>query len=352
MRRRLKMWFVAFALAVTSGCDDGIVDPDGAPEANFSIANSFGPAPLTASFTNLSTGEFSSSAWSFGDGESSSSSSPSHTYNSPGIYTVSLTVSGAQGSDTKTKRESVKVTAPPEANFSGTPTSGDAPLSVSFTNQSTGTFSSSAWSFGDGATSSSSNPSHTYSNPGTYSVSLTVSGVQGPDTETKSAYVTVTPVTEIVQISGGYFGGYCPTWNAGDRDFQGHGPYIRVHARLEPVNVGVSHPEVRLIVDFSARETVSDYTSASGRWAWTLYTVSSGWTFDGFYPFLDASGTDFSYTDVSRIPDVFTFSEPEFVSSATIIGDTDGNDVGNCTTDDTRIVRIDYRSVRVRLRKL
>jgi hypothetical protein len=75
------------------------------------------------------------------------------------------------------------------ANFSADPTSGVAPLSVSFTDESTGNITSWHWSFGDGASSSSQNPSHTYTDPGTYTVSLTVSGPGGSDTETKADYI-------------------------------------------------------------------------------------------------------------------------------------------------------------------
>jgi len=55
------------------------------------------------------------------------------------------------------------------------------------------------WEFGDGNTSTEQNPTHIYSNPGLYTVSLTVSNQYGSDTETKTFYVEVTsvPVSEI-----------------------------------------------------------------------------------------------------------------------------------------------------------
>jgi PKD repeat protein len=80
---------------------------------------------------------------------------------------------------------------PPTAAFSGSPTSGDAPLAVSFTDTSTGAPASWLWDFGDGTTSTLQNPSHTYSDPGTYTVALTVSNAAGSDTETKVGYITV-----------------------------------------------------------------------------------------------------------------------------------------------------------------
>jgi PKD repeat protein len=81
---------------------------------------------------------------------------------------------------------------PPIAAFSGTPTAGDAPLTVVFTDASTQNPTAWSWTFGDGGTSSSQNPSHTYTVAGTYTVSLTASNVYGSDTETKTAYITVT----------------------------------------------------------------------------------------------------------------------------------------------------------------
>ena len=77
------------------------------------------------------------------------------------------------------------------ANFSGTPTSGAAPLAVSFTDLSTGSPTSWSWNFGDGGTSSAQNPSHTYTGAGTYTVQLTATNACGSNTNTKSAYVTV-----------------------------------------------------------------------------------------------------------------------------------------------------------------
>ena len=79
----------------------------------------------------------------------------------------------------------------PNAAFSGTPRSGTAPLLVNFTSQSTGDITSHLWNFGDGNTSSSTNPTHTYTAAGTYTVSLTVSGSTGSDVESKTDYIVV-----------------------------------------------------------------------------------------------------------------------------------------------------------------
>jgi PKD repeat protein len=80
---------------------------------------------------------------------------------------------------------------PPTADFSGTPTSGLAPLTVTFTDQSSGSPTSWSWTFGDGGTSTTQSPSHIYTSANSYTVSLTVTNTQGSDNETKADYITV-----------------------------------------------------------------------------------------------------------------------------------------------------------------
>ena len=79
-----------------------------------------------------------------------------------------------------------------QAGFSGTPTTGGAPLSVQFTDISIGYPTTWAWDFGDGYTSNEQNPLHVYENVGTYSVTLSVTGLSGSSSVTKNNYVTVT----------------------------------------------------------------------------------------------------------------------------------------------------------------
>jgi predicted outer membrane repeat protein len=81
-------------------------------------------------------------------------------------------------------------------DFSADPTMGPAPLTVNFKDQSAGSITSWEWDFGDGLTSTTQNPSHTYTDPGTYTVALTVTGPGGSDTETKSNYIKVTSPTK------------------------------------------------------------------------------------------------------------------------------------------------------------
>lgn len=86
----------------------------------------------------------------------------------------------------------------PVADFTASVTSGNAPLTVTFTDTSTNTPTSWAWDFGQNTfpDSTSQNPSKTFNVPGTYTVSLTATNAYGSDVETKTAYITVSnPIT-------------------------------------------------------------------------------------------------------------------------------------------------------------
>jgi PKD repeat protein len=80
---------------------------------------------------------------------------------------------------------------PPTAAFSSNQTSGTAPLSVTFTDESVNSPTSWFWDFGDGNTSTLQNPVHTYINVGNYTVSLTSTNESGTDTEVKYGYISV-----------------------------------------------------------------------------------------------------------------------------------------------------------------
>jgi PKD repeat protein len=79
----------------------------------------------------------------------------------------------------------------PTANFSANATSGCAPLSVQFTDTSTGSPTGWSWTFGDGGNSTAQNPSHNYTSAGTYNVTLMAINTCGNNTQTKTNYITV-----------------------------------------------------------------------------------------------------------------------------------------------------------------
>ncbi len=83
------------------------------PVAGFRANMTTGTAPLGVSFASEATGAIGRYDWSFGDGGTSRASNPAHVYLNPGVYTVSLTVTGPGGSDTKTVTDMIRVTPQP-----------------------------------------------------------------------------------------------------------------------------------------------------------------------------------------------------------------------------------------------
>jgi len=162
------------------------------PVADFEGTPITGNIPLLVSFTDLSTGSIDTWDWDFGDGGSSNIQFPEHTYVTAGTYTVSLAVTGAGGSNEMVKTDYITVTTDaPVADFEGTPTTGEAPLLVSFTDLSTGSIDTWSWEFGDGDSSSEQNPEHEYLTPGNFTVSLTATGLGGSDIEVKVDYILI-----------------------------------------------------------------------------------------------------------------------------------------------------------------
>ena len=111
----------------------------------------------------------------------------------PGVYTVSLTLTGPGGTNTETKTNYVSIYTPPSARFIANVLSGKAPLQVIFTDSSRGDVTTWQWDFGMEEAGSNKSPTHTYNKSGTYSVTLTASGPGGTDTETKPDYLIVKP---------------------------------------------------------------------------------------------------------------------------------------------------------------
>ena len=181
--------------------------------ASFSANPTEGNVPETVIFINSSTGVYDTCSWDFGDGGSSSNCTDSHEYTAGGVYTVSLTVSGIGGSSTETKSGYITMHQAPAVDFNGTPTSGPAPLTVNFSNLTTGDFETCEWDFGDPTGASISpdcnDPSHTYADPGWYTVKLSVDGSLGADSLTKTNYIHV-GVPVVAAFSGSPTTGIAP----------------------------------------------------------------------------------------------------------------------------------------------
>ena len=99
-------------MQVNAGAYDVFVTKLQALLADFTATPTTGFYPLTVAFTDTSEGTASSWFWDFGDGGNATTKNPSHTYTAAGSYTVSLTVSGTGGEDTKTRTGYIRVGVP------------------------------------------------------------------------------------------------------------------------------------------------------------------------------------------------------------------------------------------------
>jgi PKD repeat protein len=166
-------------------------------QALFNASPLSGDAPLTVTFSDLSTGSPTTYAWDFQDDGIIDSTSPTgntFTYTIPGPYTVRLTVSNGLSTDSET--HDINVTAPPGpiADFDATPLTGTAPLSVSFTDKSTGSKPLTyLWNWGDGTTSTSKNPPNKTYAAGNWTVTLVVTDSAGLKSAPASRLITVAP---------------------------------------------------------------------------------------------------------------------------------------------------------------
>ncbi|MBX2905587.1 MAG: PKD domain-containing protein [Taibaiella sp.] len=172
------------------------------PTVNFTASDTAFCPGGSVTLTNASTNGVPGSAtykWSLGDGDTSLTANTSHTYLVPGYYNIALTVTNAQGcARTLTKTTLIHVYTPPKTQF--TPSKSilcNPPVSVAFSNTTTGDGPISyVWRFGDMQVSTTTNPSHTYSNTGTYNVWLRATDVHGcPDSATITPPIVVGGVT-------------------------------------------------------------------------------------------------------------------------------------------------------------
>ena len=210
-KKRLPWWLIpviAGGLLVLGG--GGLlvwwlVKPPPPPVAVASAEPLSGRVPLTVSFRDSSTGTPSKVEWRFGDGSQVSElSNPSHTYRTPGTYTVELTAKDSRGRASTTQLVvKAEVPPPPVAVASGQPLSGRTPLTVRFQNRSTGNPSKVEWSFGDRSPISLvSNPIHTYQTAGTYTVELTAKDEYG-GASTARLTVRVEQASALVAVASG-----------------------------------------------------------------------------------------------------------------------------------------------------
>jgi PKD repeat protein len=191
----MKLLFLVILLVTTITLTISMPVQATTPAGLFVAATTTGTAPLSVQFIDSSSGSPTSWSWSFGDSATSTEQNPAHIYTTAGTYTVTLTVTNADGSSTISKTGYVTVSdtvAAPVAAFGSSATTGTTPATIQFTDSSTNTPTSWVWSFGDGGTSTVQHPSHIYTTAGSYTVTLTATNAGGSNTVSKASYITVT----------------------------------------------------------------------------------------------------------------------------------------------------------------
>ncbi len=194
--------------------------------AFFNTDNPSGCVPHTVNFTQFSQGATFSS-WDFGDGNTSGTLSPTHTFTTAGTFTVTLFANDGCGYDTITTI--ITVFPSPTVSFSSTPDSVCINELFSFTNTSLG-LAAVLWNFGDGNTSNLTNPTHAYLISGTYPVTLSgTSLVNGCSASlTQNIVVSTNPVASfnptpilgclplVVSMNNSSTNSSFQAWNFGD----------------------------------------------------------------------------------------------------------------------------------------
>ena len=232
-----------------------------APVAAFTGSPTNGATGMIVNFANQTTGSVTNYAWNFGDGTASSAANPAKTYNNAGVFTVTLTATGPGGSTTATRASYITVTnLPPVANFTASPTTGLAPLLVSFNNQTTGAASSYSWNFGDATTSAAASPAKLYTNAGAYTVTLTATGPAGSGTITRTSYIVVTNPVPGYAGTGIQLDGVDDYMEVPDSPSVRITNTITVEAWIRRSAVGVQHSLIEKYGCAGAAPTVGGYT--------------------------------------------------------------------------------------------
>jgi gliding motility-associated-like protein len=170
----------------------GITNGNAQLVAQFSATVTSGCAPILVNFTDQSTGNPTEWRWDLGNGTISSVQHPSVTYFNAGTYHVRLIIKNATGQDSVVKTNYITVYALPLANFSASVTEGCNPVLTTFTHLvASANLVSHQWDFGDGEIDTAASPTHRYTQPGKFHVSLQVTSSQGCISfEQKQFYIT------------------------------------------------------------------------------------------------------------------------------------------------------------------
>lgn len=305
------IYTVSLVTVTNQGCKDSItkaIKVNKSPVSDFTYV--FDKTKDSVYFFNvfpLASGPSLSWEWNFGDLSISTKQDPTHQYNIGGTYSVSLLTRTDLGCTNKFITD--VVIDKPTANFTSSPNKCTG-TAVNFTNTSSftsGTIVSWNWNFGDNLTSTNQNPSHIFSNAGTYSVKLIVTSNTGSKgTVTKTIVVNNKP---IVQFDGDNLSGCSPltvnfsdlsTTDNGSSYFWDFGDYI-ISADQSPSHIFLS----------SRSYTIKEVVTAPGGCKDSLIKTS-------YVTVLNAPVTDFSNSS-GCVNTVISFTDKSSVIASNII---------------------------------
>jgi surface-anchored protein len=226
-------------------------------------------------------------SWNFGDSKSAKGTTTSHSFSAPGTYTVAVTASNRKGKSTDVSSASVVVMNPAVAasivSLRASNNSPDTQTSVTLSASVNGdTPMSYAWTFGDGGTSSSASPSHTFPKAGSYTVQLNVSNKAGSDSRTMTLDVAMYEAEickEVTELAAALFDRNASGLTDGARDALNENVQIlnecpNMNVRVE----GLSAPGERRAQELSEdrARAVEQFYTGNGVAAARIVTLGKG----------------------------------------------------------------------------
>lgn len=199
----------AVSLAITGNDGSNIkversfinVLPESSPLANFDSSIKRASKSSIVPFKDMSEGDIVSWNWNFGDGNVSNEQNPVHIYERAGVYTVSLGVTGENGTKhikAFTDFITILPEGVPNVDFDITVSSGLSPLNIQFLDLSDGVITDWIWDFGDGVMSNEQNPFHVYNEPGVYAPRLSVNTSAGTFEHRKLNFIVAKEQEDLV----------------------------------------------------------------------------------------------------------------------------------------------------------
>ncbi|MBF0450710.1 MAG: carboxypeptidase regulatory-like domain-containing protein [Candidatus Magnetomorum sp.] len=301
------------------------------PVAQFSASYTSGSVPFQVKFYDHSQNTINNWLWGFGDGSTSQNPNPVHTFISPGSYTVSLLVTGPGGTDSFVKTDYIYIdqACRPTMNFSVNNHNVNKGETISLLPTDIQGYSSLAWHFGDAYTSSAENPTHTYSEAGYYTVTLTASFGPCSETKTKRNFITVNGRKISGQVQPVISNCIIDVWHnknlISSTTTDANGQYIVDNLPLKDgFIVGIRPPQGNNAYESQYYDS-SEYGVNSPRNASKLSTISNDLTIDFTLKEIPNIGICGSVVDENNMPVSFVHMTVYSTTGSLVNGQTDSD---------------------------